>query len=1018
MESELLSLRAELALLERDNSRRLETFERRLSALEAQLQRGNVDREQVLLEGTAELEDELTLLMGTHPEAAKAPEQTQPTAISSAAVSSSTSSEPKSPEPKPHPQRENKPPVSSEWLHEGLSNFLVPALEPLNRVWEPLASFYRHYQRQGKAPVFFMTAAGILALVFGFAYLLQFSFNAYLGPAGKVTLGFLVAAATTFGGVMFSRRMPHMADYGSGLIALGVILLYLCGYFTGPYYQLVPVAVGVGLLVVTTGLSYLLALLFQTRVVSMVTLLGGATMPLVANHFDPSAIIYLSYLLALALAMLHLSRQIRWSQLALVTMVLSAGMFEFSISNLDEAAATWGPLLILHGFFYGFAHYALRGISTEEIESKGLERKRLVIIAANLVLFVHISWSLAPSSSALGVVWLFNLLPWIALAIYSRWLFGYSTASDSARVVQNMALLHGGLLAGLAILALCSPALLGIVWCLEGLLLIFLGARFGFFSVRSEGYIALAAASLTMLWQAMAWLAGGMVPAPLLLSLNADAGWGNWLALCAATFALTRLLRHCADQISPKERHLATLADNAFGLFLSASFLLSVGIFWPQGMWLLALLPMGFLIWRGQRTGSAFSEWLGLSHYLLLFVPLLASASIVGNFHFYDQIPYGKIASVEAFLTLWLLTALYQHLNMQSSGFSLALNLRKLFYALLPIFFLPTVLHKASDYFPIAVWLSCAIALLLYTRLRLELLKQELRILITGASLVAIFGCALQEFGDWQGLAMGGLLLGLASLAGLLWFGQGLQRKPIGRDWQLALHQALKPVFPLAFYYLAAALFIVSYALSRDFGLALLLSQLYFASLYIFKPRLAPLRNQLTPFYMLSLRLFEFLTLLQVAAVISNSNKAPMLGIYNLIALGIASLLVYRRFLANKAVWPGRRLFNLWVLHLTAIPVYIALLAQLLETMWLPAISFALVVHATLLLFQTLKPDTQKLLKLSLLLFAVAALKIVLWDMQDFSLVQKIVVCMLVGLCMLGAAFQYQKFLSRYRLSQ
>ncbi|WHI51930.1 hypothetical protein P3339_03635 [Microbulbifer sp. MLAF003] len=163
---------------------------------------------------------------------------------------------------------------------------------------------------------------------------------------------------------------------------------------------------------------------------------------------------------------------------------------------------------------------------------------------------------------------------------------------------------------------------------------------------------------------------------------------------------------------------------------------------------------------------------------------------------------------------------------------------------------------------------------------------------------------------------------------------------------------------------------------------------------------------------MLSLRLFEFITLLQVAAVIANSAKAPMLGVYNLVALGIASLLVYQRFFANRAVWPGRRLFNLWVLHLTAIPAYIALLAQVLETMWLPAISFALVVHATLLLFQTLRPDTQKLLKLSLMLFGIAALKIVLWDMQDFSLIQKIVVCMLVGLCMLGAAFQYQKFLT------
>ncbi|MEW5250953.1 DUF2339 domain-containing protein [Microbulbifer sp. 2201CG32-9] len=999
MESELISLRAELTLLERDHRRRLEIFEQRLSALEAQLK--GKGQEGTIPGGIA---DELPLATGAGGGAG----HTRPAATS--AVSASPEQE--SPQPAAPQTKASGASVASPWLQEGLSGFLAPTLEPLSRLWEPLAGFYRHYQRQGRAPVFFMTAVGILALMFGFTYLLQFSFNNYLGPVGKVTLGFLVAAAATFGGVTFSRRMPHMADYGSGLIALGVILLYLCGYFAGSYYQLVPTPVALGLLVAITGLSYVLALLFETRVVSMVTLLGGSTMPLVADHLDPSAVIYLGYLLALSLAMLHLSRQIRWPQLAMVTMALSAGMFEFSLSNLDDSTPGWWPLLILHGFFYGFAHYALRGLSAGELESGKLDRRRLVIIAANLLLFIHISWSLVPSTHALGIVWLLNLLPWVALAIFSRRLFGYGAASNSARVVHYMALLHGGLLAGLAILALSSPALLGIVWCLEGLLLVFLGARFGFLSVRSEGYIALAAASLTMLWQAVTWVAGGVVPAPMLLSLNADAGWGNWLALCGAAFALTRLLQHWAHRINPAEQYIASLVDNAFGVFLSASFLLSVAILWPQGTWLLALLPMGFLIWRGQRKGSAFSEWLGLAHYPLLFIPLLASAWIVGSFHFYDQVLYGKIASVEAFLSLWLIAALYQRLEVRSSGFSLAMNLCKLFYVLLPLCFLPTVFYRASDYLPVALWLSCAITLLLYSCLRLELLQRELRILIAGASLVAILGCALREFADWQGMAMTGLLLGLASLVGLLWLGQGLQRKPTGRDWQRALHKALNPVFPLTFYYIGATLFIGSYALSRDFGLALLLSQLYFAGLYIFKPRLAPLRNQLTALYMLSLRLFELLTLTQIIAVIAGSSKAPLLGIYNLVALGIATLLVYQRFFANRAIWRGRRLFNLWALHLAAIPVYITLLAQVLETMWLPAVSFALVVHATLLLFQTLKPATKELLKLSLLLYAVAALKILLWDMQDFSLLQKIVVCMLVGLCMLGAAFQYQKFLT------
>ncbi|HIG64782.1 MAG TPA: hypothetical protein EYQ43_04310 [Methyloprofundus sp.] len=46
---------------------------------------------------------------------------------------------------------------------------------------------------------------------------------------------------------------------------------------------------------------------------------------------------------------------------------------------------------------------------------------------------------------------------------------------------------------------------------------------------------------------------------------------------------------------------------------------------------------------------------------------------------------------------------------------------------------------------------------------------------------------------------------------------------------------------------------------------------------------------------------------------------------------------------------------------------------------------------------------------LSVTIFLMAALNILLWDMQDFSLIQKIMVFMLVGLSMLAAAFKFQK---------
>jgi hypothetical protein len=105
----------------------------------------------------------------------------------------------------------------------------------------------------------------------------------------------------------------------------------------------------------------------------------------------------------------------------------------------------------------------------------------------------------------------------------------------------------------------------------------------------------------------------------------------------------------------------------------------------------------------------------------------------------------------------------------------------------------------------------------------------------------------------------------------------------------------------------------------------------------------------------------------------------------------------------------GRQIVNVWLFNIIVIVVYISVLTQLFLTMSGPIISFALVVHATIILVQTIKPRMKNFIWLSVTIFLMAALTILLWDMQDFSLIQKIMVFMLVGLSMLAAVFKVQK---------
>ncbi len=891
-------------------------------------------------------------------------------------------------------------------------------LGPFSGLLEQFSALYQHYQKQGKAPVFFMTLTGVVALVFGFGYLLQYSFNEYLGPVGKVIIGFTIAFATTAGGVWFTKNKQEMAEYGSSIIALGVVLNYLCAYFAGPYYGVLPAFLGFLLLVAVTAVAYVLALLFETRVVAIVTLVGGAAMPLVMGHMDQSPQLYLSYLLVLTCATLHLSQRIRWQPLAYVAMLLSVAMVEVSVANREmalsllEYAEPYGLIVILHGFFYAFAFYALQGLS----RIVAMDRVRLAIVTANIIFYLALSQQLVASSVLLGVIYLLNILPWLGVFLLQNKVFRYPVGSDEFRAVQALALLHAGLLMGLGILVLSSPDLMGVIWCVEALLLVYLGSKFQFVSVRIEGYIALLISFVSMAIQIAEWIFESVVPVPTLLSLDMGMGWVNLIAVTALIYCAVVLLSRQVATLTDKERALALLLNNLFSVCLSLTFLLTVGLFWAEGMWMLAIVPMFYLIWRSKQRGLFFTELFGLSHFLLIVIPVVVSANMAGNFHFSEQSIYGQIARVEAFVSLWLIAEFYKRFFHQSTNFGFAENLRKLFYCIIPVFFLPSVLRQHAEVFPLVMWVSSAIALLLYYRLQFTVLKLEVRILVVAASAASFAGCWLVEYGNWQGRALEALLAGLVFYVFIGWLGQGLRRTPLGTEQQQKRHWALKPLFTVAVYYVAVTLFVVLYGISSNANLSMLVVLVYFAGVYFYRPVLAPIRTNLRAIYGLVSLLFMLLTYNHVNAVFGGrfafgTLPALMTGLLNVISALCVALLVHRICAQNRAVWriAGGQILHAWIFNLVLIAVYVSLLAQMLSTMLGPVISFVLVVHATVVLFQTIKPSMKKLIWLSVMLYGVAALKVLLWDMNDFSPVQKIVVFMLIGLCMLGAAFKFQK---------
>jgi len=317
-----------------------------------------------------------------------------------------------------------------------------------------------------------------------------------------------------------------------------------------------------------------------------------------------------------------------------------------------------------------------------------------------------------------------------------------------------------------------------------------------------------------------------------------------------------------------------------------------------------------------------------------------------------------------------------------------------------------------------ALWLSSAIALFLYSRLQYRVLMIELRILVSVASVGALVSCGLAEFTAWSGNAVGALGVGLLFYVLTGWYGQALLRIPNGSDSKIQINKALKPMFSVAVYYFGLALFVIVYKVSSSIEFGILMSLFYFVSYFFVKTILAPIRTTLRVAYLIVLALFVLLTLSNSIYAVSHDygqSKGLLLGLINSLAVAIVGLLLFKPKAQIRAVWQntGGRIVNIWAFNLISVAAYVALLSQIFADMLGPIVSFFIVAHATIILFQTLDTKYKTLIWLSGMLFGAAAIKVLFWDISDFSVIQKIVVFMLIGVCMLGAAFKFQKVSAR-----
>jgi uncharacterized membrane protein len=155
---------------------------------------------------------------------------------------------------------------------------------------------------------------GVLILIIGVGFFLKYAFDRqWIVPAVQVSLGFICGLGLLwFGNLCHSRHLRGL-DVGVGAVGLGT--LYLSGYAAAQVHHLMPGAVTLVLILVTTAVGAALASLWASQTLAMLTFLGGFLAPLLLDSAQVDPWLFLGYLLILTLGGQILAYAAGWRHL-------------------------------------------------------------------------------------------------------------------------------------------------------------------------------------------------------------------------------------------------------------------------------------------------------------------------------------------------------------------------------------------------------------------------------------------------------------------------------------------------------------------------------------------------------------------------------------------------------------------------------------------------------------------------------------------------------------------------------
>lgn len=900
------------------------------------------------------------------------------------------------PPPKKELKRHEVAKVEEEKIQ--LPTFLTDLFLPLAQFREMLEDTYSHYKAQNRLPVFFMTLGGVIAILLGFSYLMQYIPDVYF-EIFKIGGAFLASFGILFGGFTLLKKEQKYHEFGSALLGLSIAINFLILYylsssvifpvFTNPILSFT-------LILLNTAFANWLALRYETKVVLTISLLGGVFSPFYLNNLA-IPLFYFVYLWLLCVAAIYITAKIKWQIGEFLTFITASSALEIALNN-NTAISTLVNMLIITAFAYLFFYVSL---FENRKPKENLDKSAIAILAgAGSLLLLNLFWLYEPLGQRfnLGLIYLTNAS--IFLVAY------FALRKQLSPKMQVLFFIIVGTFTGLAIPTLLERNIKGIFWAIEAIALIFCGFNFGLSGVRKEGYFILFIAFVQIFisfseiinnWGVILWTDGFIN----LLSLGVIVG-------------VLKLMLNYYITITDKseevfEKRINYWLSEFLPVWLGFAVWTPCYFYFREMTFNFAILGVYGFAWWGLKNKLVITEWFGILHIVLIALGIRESVLAVNSTIFTFQTPLGKTAIVEVFLSLWFLQFFYEKLKPESKNMPLMKLMREIFYLLVPLLHLSFVNRVYPEYLPVAIWGSVLSGFILNEFVKRVALLVEIHVLTLAGTWLLFTAVGNLQIGYLSALS------GVVVLLGILFIKKGFIS-------EIAKTSIYRFLFTYSFYFVALCIWLYYTILTSnnfiqvpDVAGSMFVVGFYFLLLTYFRNQLAPLHS----IYLFTFRLGMLAGLIGLGIAFIDKELSTNMYDTDFENISFAlmfsvvilfNLIVYQRDSRYPAKSQSTWNMDISFAHIFTALAYSSLIAYFTPNwtgVWLTVI---LILHAIVLLFNSSSVTYKSLLRLSIVYFAIAFAKLFLKDMANFETVQKVVVFMIIGVLMLVGSYLFMRF--------